>query len=67
VSLSKNIYMAILPKSSSAQVTLTSWMHQAQEKVGPLLEQTKNFTVQSIYTSKAILDRYPPIKVIYPS
>jgi hypothetical protein len=56
--------MAILPKSSSAQVTLTSWTQQAQEKVGPLLEQTKKFAIQSIYTSKAILDRYPPVKVI---
>lgn len=57
--------MAILPKSSSAQVTLTSWAQAAQEKVGPFLEATKTLTLQTVFTSKAILDRYPPIKVFH--
>lgn len=55
--------MAILPKSTSVAVTLTSYAQSANEKIKPLIAKAQTAAVTTLSTSKAILDRYPPLKV----
>jgi hypothetical protein len=55
--------MAILPKSSPYLVTVAAWAQSTQEKAIPAFESAKAFALSTAETSKAILDRYPPLKV----
>ncbi|KAJ3346427.1 hypothetical protein HDU91_007046, partial [Kappamyces sp. JEL0680] len=54
--------MAILPKSSPALVTISSWGTAVQERLAPVLESVQSAAVTSFTTTKAVLDRYPPLK-----
>ena len=55
--------MAILPKSSGVVVTASAWAQSAKEKITPVIEKSKVVAVNTFNTTKAILDRYPPLKV----
>ncbi|KAJ3311264.1 hypothetical protein HDV04_004173 [Boothiomyces sp. JEL0838] len=54
--------MAILPKSNSALVTLSTWTTTAQEKLTPIVIGAKDAAISSYQTTVKILDRYPPLK-----
>ncbi|KAL2915193.1 hypothetical protein HK105_205300 [Polyrhizophydium stewartii] len=54
--------MAILSKPQSALITLSSWGTAAQQRIVPLAVATKDAAVTSVLYSKAVLDRYPPLK-----
>ena len=57
--------MAILPKSTSVAVTLSSYAQSANEKIQPLVAKAQSLALTSLATTKAILDRYPPLKVAF--
>jgi hypothetical protein len=57
------LIMAILPKSSSALVTISAWAHSAQQQITPAINTSKDLIMTAFTTTQQILDRYPPLKV----
>ncbi|KAI8928582.1 hypothetical protein BC831DRAFT_509925 [Entophlyctis helioformis] len=53
--------MAILPKPQSALISVATWSHSAQQKVGPALEQARQAAIASLKYTQAVLKRYPPL------
>jgi len=56
--------MAILPKNSSASVTLSGYAQKFIDKSTPAFEACKTMTVNTISTAKGVLDRYPPVQAL---